>query len=237
MMDVHLHEKAIDRALHQDWQNAIRINTEILAEDTDNVDALNRLGFAYFQTGDTAYAKKLYQKVLKLDEYNQIALKNLEKLTSVKRKGSAAAAGKVSPLMFLEEPGKTKIVMLVNLAPERVLATLAAGQEVSLKEKRHTMEVRDIQGVYLGAFPDDLSFKLTKFIKGGNTYHTVIKSIGKNQLVVFVRELTRSKKFASQPSFVSSLTYLPSTHAEEGAGPDTTPTGEDGQDEEEPTLS
>ncbi len=238
MTDVDAHEKAIDRALHQDWQTAIRINTEILAADEQNIDALNRLAFAYFQTGDTVHAKRLYQKVLKLDEYNQIALKNLDKLTSVHRKPSTSSGPtKVSPLMFLEEPGKTKIVVLVNLAPERILATLAAGQEVYLKEKRHTMEVRDSQGLYLGAFPDDLSFKLSKFIKGGNTYNTVIKSIGKNQLVVFIRETARSKKFASQPSFVSSINFLPVTHAESGEGPDTTPTGEDEEESQEATLS
>lgn len=233
-----LHEKAIDCALRQDWQTAIRINTEILKEEENNIDAANRLAFAYFQTGDTERAKRLYQKVLKLDEYNQIALKNLDKLTSVKRKGVVATPGKVSPLMFLEEPGKTKIVVLVNLAPERVLASLAAGQEVYLKEKRHTMEIRDSQGVYLGALPDDLSFKLGKFIKAGNVYNTVIKSIGKNQLIVFVREVSRSKKFANQPSFVSSISFLPVTHGESGEdGPDITPTGEEAEEEEPATSS
>ena len=238
MTDIDLHEKAINLALHQDWKSAIDINTEILKKEDNNLDALNRLAFAYFQTGDAAQAKRLYQKVLKLDEYNQIAIKNLDKLTSVKRKGSVAPASRVSPLMFLEEPGKTKIVVLVNLAPERILASLASGQEVFLKEKRHTMEVRDAEGVYLGALPDDLSFKLTKFIKGGNTYHTVIKSIGKNQLIVFVREVSRSKKFANQPSFVSAVSFVPTSHVENGeGGPDTTATGEEEEEEEPATLS
>lgn len=233
-----LDNEAIEKALHQDWKEAIRINVEIIKADENNIDALNRLAFAYFKTGDVAHAKRAYQKVLKLDGYNQIAIKNLKKLTSAKRKdGQPEVTGKLSPLMFLEEPGKTKIVPLVNIAPERTLAALSTGQEVFLKEKRHAVEVRDAQNVYLGALPDDLSFKLTKFIAGGNKYHVVIKSMGKNQLIVFIRELSRSKRFASQPSFVSTI-LMPTSHVESSeSGPDTTPTGEESEEEEPATLS
>lgn len=233
-----LHAQAIEKALHQDWKEAIRINLEIIKTEENNIDSLNRLAFAYFKIGDDSRAKRAYQKVLKLDGYNQIAIKNLKKLASKRKAGQPEAVGELSPLMFLEEPGKTKIVPLVNIAPERTLAGLTTGQEVFLKEKRHAVEVRDHQNAYLGALPDDLSFKLTKFIAGGNKYHVAIKSIGKNQLIVFIRELSRSKRFANQPSFVSSI-LLPTSHVESGeAGPDTTPTGEESDEEEEtPTLS
>ncbi|MBI2404786.1 tetratricopeptide repeat protein [Candidatus Gottesmanbacteria bacterium] len=226
-------QEAIAKALIQDWPEAIRINTAIIEEDKNNIDALNRLAFAYFQTGDTARAKRFYQKVLLLDGYNQIATKNIKKLSSVKRKTAAVSSkNHVSPLMFLEEPGKTKIVLLVNLAPERTLAALHAGQEVFFKAKRHDVEIRTSDGVYLGALPDDLSFKLIKFLAGGNQYYAVIKSIGKNQLVVFIREVSRGKRFANQPSFVNTASFLPFTRTESSEGPDMNPTGE-GNDEEE----
>ena len=42
-----LTETAIKKALQQDWQEAIRINTVIVDSDPNNIDALNRLAYAY----------------------------------------------------------------------------------------------------------------------------------------------------------------------------------------------
>ncbi len=203
-----LAQAAIEKALAQDWQEAAVINSTIIKTDPTNIDALNRLAFACFQLGDTPRAKRYYQKVLKLDAYNPIALKNLKKLVGTKHK-NMGRVGIMSPLMFLEEPGKTKIIALVNLAPQRLLATLSAGEEVFLKIKRHCVEIRNHNDMYLGALPDDLSFKLIKLLNGGNTYNTVVKSIGKNQLMVFLREISRGRRFEKQPSFVSSIGYPP----------------------------
>lgn len=204
-----LSQLAIDKALVRDWQEAVHINGLILEKNEEDIDALNRLAFAYTQTGAFDRAKRMYQKVIKLDPYNQIATKNLKRFGSMKKNKTSKDSGLVSPLMFLEEPGKTKIVSLVNLAPEKVLAILHAGQEVSIKIKRHAVEVRDAQNTYLGALPDDLSFKLMKFMAGGNRYHTVIKSIGKNQLLIFIREVERGKQFTNQPSFVNAINFFP----------------------------
>jgi hypothetical protein len=114
-------------------------------------------------------SKRTYQKVLRLDAYHQIALKNLKKLGSLSKKDlvKSTAIHTTSPLMFLEEPGKTKIVECVHIAPSQVLSRLASGQEVFLKAKNHVVEVRDEQDRYLAAIPDDLSFKLIKFLAGG----------------------------------------------------------------------
>ncbi len=226
--------EAIEKALLQEWDEAVRINTAILKQYPDNIDALNRLAYAYFKLGDPDRAKRYYLKVTRLDEYNSIATKNLNKLTSGKVKGGASTKGPVSPLMFLEEPGKTKIIALTNVAPERVLATLTTGQEVVLKAKRHVVEIRDSHNVYLGALPDDLSFRLIKFLAGGNVYHTVVKSIGKNQLTVFLREVSRGKRFSKQPSFVSSAGFLPFDRERAKTGPDVTPTGEEEEEEVPP---
>ncbi len=222
-------QTAIEKALQQDWKEAIHINTAIVEGDPSNIDALNRLAYAYLRLGEAAKAKRYYQKVLTLDPYNQIASKNLKKPSTPKRKGHPSTNGQVSPLMFLEEPGKTKIVALVNLAPLRALSTLNAGQEVFLKAKKHCVEIRDGDGTYLGALPDDLSFKLIKFIGGGNQYTAVIKSIGKNQLILLLREVARGRRFAHQPSFITSVSYI-SSASSQGEAPDTTPTGEESEE-------
>lgn len=235
MSSQHTSDDAIACALKQDWPEAIRINLLLLEQDNTNIDTLNRLGFAYMSSGQITQSKKTYQRVIELDEYNQIALKNLKKLSTVKQKDLiSSASGPLSPMMFLEEPGRTKIAGCVNLAPGNIIATLYSGEEVFLKAKKHCVELRDEKNTYLGALPDDLSFKLIKFIEGGNQYRAFVKSVGKNALIVFIREVARGKHFANQPSFISVSSYSPYARSEDTytEKPDTTPTGEDTEETE-----
>lgn len=234
---------AIAAALVQNWKEAIRLNSQIVRDDGGNIDALNRLAYAYLRTGQPTKAKRMYQKVLKLDPYNQIAQKYVKNAGSVKRKNIPSGAGaQISPILFLEEPGKTKIAQCVNPAPVQILSTLSPGQEVQLRAKNHCVEVRTAGNVYLAALPDDLSFKLIKLLSAGNTYQTIIKGVSKNNLTVLIRELSRGRKFRSQPSFISAATtsYLPFAHQEskDMERPDVTPTGEaeEGEVPEEPTT-
>lgn len=227
---------AITAALTGNWKEAISINSKILKEDKTNVDALNRLGHAFLQTGQLTRAKRTFALVLARDPYNHIALKNSKKLSSVKKKTvSKNQHRQLQPLSFLEDPGKTKIANCVNLAPNQTLATLSPGDEVTLKPKNHWVELRTIDNHYVAALPDDISFKLIKLLSAGNTYQAVIKSVAKNSLIVMLRELSRGRRFASQPSFISSTGALYSSfsqrHVIETEKPDVTPTGE--TDEEE----
>lgn len=228
---------AIAAALRQDWKEAIRINTQLLKTHKHDIDASCRLAFAYMKTGQLQLAKAAYEKVIKMDQYNQIALKNLARLTTLKKKNMEESDGlTISPLLFLEEPGITKMAECMNLAPISVLSTLSAGQELMLKPKKHCVELRTIGNTYAGALPDDLSFKLNKLIEAGNTYQTIIKSVDKKSLKVVIRELTRGKKFAHQPSFISTTSYAPMSRTGTPTNvdmPDMTPTGEDDGDDKE----
>jgi len=226
---------AVAAALHQDWKEAIRINTAILKENKEQIDALLRLAYAYLRTGQLTQAKKTYERVLTVDQYNQIAQKNLKRLTIIKKKNlTHDTIHNLSPMMFLEEPGITKIVECIHAAQYQILSTLSSGQEVYLKPKNHCVEIRSMQDTYLAALPDDMSFKLNKLISAGNTYQVVVKSIEKNTLKVLIRELTRGKRFANQPSFTSTTSYVPFSRSGGSApeGPDMTPTGEDNEHEE-----
>lgn len=225
-------DAAISAALAQDWREAIRINIQLIKLDKTNIDTLNRLGFAYMQTGQLTSAKRVYKRALTIDPYNQIALKNSKKLSSVKPniKHKNAKKHNISPLLFLEEPGRTKIAPCVNPAPTQTLSTLTPGQEVFLKEKKHCIEIRNSENTYLGALPDDLSYKLIKLLHAGNTYHVIVKNAQKNSLVVMLRERTRGKRFTSQPSFIapppSGYVSFSRSLASESDRPDVTPTGE-----------
>lgn len=223
-------QAAIDAALAQQWTQAIALNTAILKNDKANINALNRLGFSYLMTGQLPRAKLTFHKVIKVDPYNQIALKNLKKLGTLRQKDMIQSAPQnLSPMLFLEEPGLTKLVECINLAPLPILATLTSGQEVLLKAKNHSVEIRGHANTYLGVLPDDLSFKLIKLMAAGNRYQAIIKSVGKNALMVMLRELARGKRFAHQPSFISQTSYVPFAKTATGAedSPDVTPTGED----------
>jgi tetratricopeptide (TPR) repeat protein len=233
-MDPTLQTTAINAALSQNWKEAIRINLSILKIQKDDIASLCRLGYAYLKSGQMKEAKKTYEKVLSLDQYNQIADKNLKKLLTLKKKDlESDSQVALSPMMFLEEPGITKIVECINVAPPQTLATLSAGQEVTFKSKNHCIEIRTTQQTYLGALPDDLSFRLLKLIEAGNTYRVIVKGIEKNGLKVLIRETARGKKFANQPTFAASTSYIPfSRGGNTSDAPDMTPTGEDDDEEE-----
>lgn len=220
--------RAIAAALAQDWKEAIRINSAILKSDSGDLESMCRLAFAYLKTGQLPAAKRTYQKVLTLDKYNQIATKNLKKMLSLKKKDVAGeAVTYMSPMIFLEEPGKTKIVECVHVASASVLSTLSAGQEVFLKPKNHCIEVRTSSHTYIAALPDDMSFKLNKMIAGGNSYQSIVKGVDKKSVKIMLREISRGKKFAKQPSFTSTTSYISFAKSGTRETPDMTPTGED----------
>jgi tetratricopeptide (TPR) repeat protein len=223
-----LSDQAITAALNQNWKEAIRVNKIILEEDKNNIDALLRLAYAYTRQCQITLAKRTYESVLSIDKYNQIAKKNIKKLVILKKRNVVQKeTHAMSPLIFLEEPGKTKIVECIHIAPANVLSTLSAGQEVILKTRNHCVEIRSCLQTYLAALPDDMSFKLNTLTAGGNTYQAVIKSVAKNSLKILIREISRGKRFAKQPSFISSTSYIPFSKTTSSSDtPDMTPTGE-----------
>lgn len=224
-----LNERAVEAALSQNWQEAIEVNKQILLSNPKNIEALNRLGYAFLKTGKVILSKQMFDKVLKLDPYNRIAENNLKKISAFKKSGADIIRDcPVSPLLFLEEPGKTKIADCVNVASTHILSTLSCGQEVFFKPKKYSIDIRDGKGAYIGALPDDLSHRLLVYMKGGNQYSAYIKRITKACVSIFIRELERGKKFQSQASFSGTTSYLPYTHEHEAEKPQ-----EDGEKPEE----
>ena len=78
-----LKTQAIQTALSGDWTHAILLNQEILTENPDDIDTMNRLAFAFMSAGQVKDAKQVYQRVLELDFKNPIALRNLKRLSNV----------------------------------------------------------------------------------------------------------------------------------------------------------
>lgn len=190
-------------AKDQQWATAVELNEQLLEHNPNDLGALNRLGIAYAQLGDMSQAKKAFQQVLEIDKANIIAKKNLQRLSSQTAQLSPSFAAQ----NFIEEPGKTKTAELHRLAGKNVLEGLAIGQACELKPKNRYISV-EIDNVYVGALPEDISFRLAKLINTGNTYSCCIRSVSANHCSVFIKELTRSKKNAEVNSFPVSKAYF-----------------------------
>jgi len=204
MIPTALEEQAVKAALTQNWSKAIEINKKILTCAPQDIATLNRLGRAYWEVGKITQAIQSYKKVLKFDSLNPIANKNLKRLA----KGGQTKKAKEKKIpfipsgnIFLEEPGKTKVVKLMRLATPNVLVQLDNADQVELILKKRSIVILNANGQYLGSIPDDLSIRLIKFIKGGNQYQAFVKSIDHQRLEIFIREVSRSKKFTNNPSF------------------------------------
>jgi hypothetical protein len=195
-----LKTQAIQTALTGDWTSAVSLNQTILQDYPDDIDTLNRLAYAYASIGNVKEAKVLYQKVLALDSHNPIALRNLKRLS-----GGAGSVNHTIQMnnIFIEEPGKTKVIELINVAEKKLLAKLRAGEHITLQVKRMKIFALDSEKQYLGMLPDDVGRRLIEFIGGGNEYEAYVKTIDNLRLIIFIKETKRSVRFKNQPSFPS----------------------------------
>lgn len=220
-----LKTQAIHTALTGDWKAAVSINQELLKENPDDVETLNRLAFAFTILGKNKHAKDTYLRVLELDTKNPIALKNLRRLSNGKTKTNklsrqlrkkqdseaqpleiayaASYSFEYSTNMFLEETGKTKVIELINVAEPKIIAQLRTGEFLTLQIKRLKIFVLDRKKQYIGMLPDNIARRLIKFLKGGNSYEAYVKSAENHKVSIFARETKRATRFKNQPSFIA----------------------------------
>ncbi len=196
MLNDDLQIKAVKAAKAALWPQAIEFNLAILETKPNDIATLNRLGVAYAQNRQIKEAKATFNRVLKIDRKNNLAIKNLLRL----KQQQPQALNIDSSQIFVEEPGKTKFINLHRLAGKKVLESLSTGNICDLKVKKRYISV-EVNQCYIGALPEDLSFRLTKLIKTGNQYQCYIKSNGHNRCCVYLKEIKRSKRNLGIQSF------------------------------------
>lgn len=196
-------QEAIALAMQSRWQEAVAVNQSIIELLPTDIDAYNRLGRAYMELGEFAKAKDAYGHTIELDPYNSIAQRNLQRLSllpdsqiSVKEERREA-----SPDLFIGEMGKAGVVNLKDLAPKEVLAKMAAGNQVYLKERGRQLVVENEQAEYLGLVEPPHGFRLARLIEGGNKYAVAIVNIDNNNARVIIRETFQ------HPSQVGRLSF------------------------------
>jgi len=198
-----LKQQSIKAARELKWDDAIHFNNEILKQYPKDLEAMNRLGSAHMQKKDLKEAKKVFDNVISIDKSNIIANKHLK---SIKKNQVTPAIAFSKNNYFIEEPGKTKIIELRRLATKETLSTLCCGQECNLIPKNRFISIESDSKKYIGALPEDISFRLTKLINTGNTYECSVQSCSDKKCSVNIKEVCRSKKNCDVQSFPVKIT-------------------------------
>lgn len=199
---------AIQKALTSDWKGASEINLQLVIENPNDIDTLNRLGFSYMKLGSYTKAKDTYKKVITLDKTNPIAVKNLKRLETVSKQGKKDdSLPSVNHAMltdiYIEEAGKTKTVELKNVADKKTLSFLEPGDPVTIVVKRSKIFAQLHDKTYIGMLPDNISMRLVSFMNGGNEYAACVKACDDKSVTIFIKEMKRANKFKNQASFSS----------------------------------
>ncbi|MBV8694434.1 MAG: tetratricopeptide repeat protein [Ktedonobacteraceae bacterium] len=198
-------ELAVKQAQEGLWQEAVVTNRNILNVFPQEPDAYNRLGKAYSELGQYTEARQAYSQTLKYDPKNTIAKKNLDRLaplqdTSVQTHSSVE---RIDPRRFIEEPGKTGMTELINLAGPSVLAKVGVGDSVQLYVIGHTLLVRSTAGEDIGQIEPRLANRLINFMEGGNRYAAAILAMEHGQVRLIIREDYQHPSMFGKVSFPS----------------------------------
>ena len=198
-----LTERAIRLALESNWEEAADANQRLLSATPRDLSALNRLGKALSELGRYAEAKDSYQQALEIDPTNNIARKNLERLSQLGETSAAAPAAheRIDPRLFIEETGKTGFTDLVDVASRDVLARLTAGDQVYLEREDSLLYVRNGAGVRIGRVEARLANRLIKFMDAGNQYAAGISELNDHQVRIIIRETFQHPSMFGKVSF------------------------------------
>ncbi len=199
-MDTSPAQIAISLALSGKWNEAVDANLEILKSNPKDTEALCRLSRAYFELGKVTKARESTKKVLEIDPTNQIASKFIERIKIAKNSDGAPPTPTLNE-SFLEEPGKTRLIELVNLGEAENYVNLDPGEEVKLAAYSHRVSVTTHDGRYIGRLPDDIAARLRYLIKKGNKYQVLVKSVNSKDVTVFIREMEKGVGVDGSPSF------------------------------------
>ena len=215
-----LSKKAIDAALKANWSEAIDLNSQILDQNPNNLEAKIRLGRALIQTRKFEKAKKIFREVLKVDPINSVALKNFD--LAKKCKAETKGQVQIDTKSLLKEPGTTSEATLEISAKGMTSKDFVSGENVYLKIKKKSIEVQKIKDgkkVTVGEIKDqDIVAKMNislerngricaGFLKGSEKHITILI---KSSIPVF-----RAEKQDIRPYLKKGSLDEPEVEAEE----------------------
>jgi len=213
-----LTDKAVNLAVQGRWEEAKKLNKEIIAGFPGDVEAYNRLGKALTELGEFAQAKKAYRKALELAPGNPIAKKNIARLETLPASGKThgGKTGGIGPELFVAESTKSGIVNLHNLTQDSILARVTQGDQVKLVVEGKRLIINKKNGEYLGEVEPRHSSRLVKLIKGGNKYAAAILSVKPGEVQVMIKEIYQHPEQIGIPSFPVRVSGSSRRHSREG---------------------
>lgn len=216
-----LAQQAIALAVQSRWEEAAEANRQIVEVAPEDAEAYNRLGKAYTELGRVADARQAYENALRADPANLIAQRNLERLSRISESEAADLAKKASrkldPRFFMEETGKTALVMLESRAQPEVLATVTAGEQVNLEQQDGQLLVTTADGTTLGRVDEQLSTRLSRLIQTGNQYQAGVVGVDDNGVRIIIRETYQAPENVGRISFPPRVSEtLPRPYLREG---------------------
>jgi hypothetical protein len=194
--------QAVELAMQGRWQDAVDVNQSLVESFPSDVSAYNRLGRAYMEIGDFPHAWEAYGRAIELDPYNNIAHRNLERLSRLREVIIGTPDdSRVEPLHFIEETGKAGVVNLHHLGSPEVVAKMVAGDKVYLQVEGSNLIARDGRGEYLGRVEPKHAQRLTRLMAGGNEYTAAAVSTTEDTASLIIREVFQ------HPSQVGRLSF------------------------------
>ena len=231
-------EEAISLALASRWQEALAVNDELLERFGQDEDTCNRRGKALLELGRLQDAEAAYTATLKQNPGNQIAARQLAKLSELRTAKGAVApvSASVDVAVFTDEPGKTAITRLI-VAHDVEPTAVAPGDPIEVEVGDEQVAVRTMRGVSLGGVEPRLSQRILHLSKRGNRYAGAVTHVDGSGVQVILREVYQAPELAGTNSFpvrkVREMPYRP--YAKEPVIPrDEVPASVGDEEEEDP---
>lgn len=210
-------EDARRAALDGNWEDAVTINEQIIAQADRDTIAYNRLGRAFIALGQLNEAKDAYTKALHSDPANLIARRNLQRLEIMRGPGGKFTAEVTRPgavprtSVFLEEVGRTWVDELVNPGETMTLADISSGEQLVLSNEGDRLIVRRENGDLLGEIEPKTGRRVLDLMSQGNRYEIFALGLAGQTLRIILREVHRDPALATTVSFprqITSRAYL-----------------------------
>jgi len=217
-----LAQQAVALAMQSRWQEAADTNSRIIELVPGDAEAYNRLGKAYTELGRIAEARSAYQQAIEADPANLIAQRNLDRLSRINENEAAElarkATQKLDPTFFMEETGKTGLTVLLDTGDGAMLATLTAGDQISLAERDGHLIATTTEGAYIGRVEARLAARLVRLMSSGNQYQAGIVGVDREGVRVIIRETLQAPENIGKISFTPRLSAdaLPRPYVREG---------------------
>lgn len=196
------------------WEEAVQANQSILSLFPSDDEALNRLGKALSELGRYAEARAAFSQALEISPTNTIARKNLDRLAYLGESLPPKRMDRPAPHLFIAENGKTCVTPLSQLAPNKVLAKVSAGQRVDLCVQGSFIVVEAPSGEYVGQIEPRLTKRFLRLIDGGNRYVAAVASVGESNISVIIREIYQHSTMVGVVSFPTRTEGYVATYVE-----------------------